>query len=147
MTSERQFSLLPECSDEIRSLLHGFEVISGELTNFANGGKAAIGDLVFLDVSPNGVDGIEFGRVGRQACHGDMAVLSLQPGLNLVAAMRSGTVPDDQQRSCDLTFERAEKFDDLLRADRAGKETEIELPERQAGNGRQLLPGKAALKD
>ena len=49
MTSERQFSLLPECRDESRSPLHGLEPVAGELANFANGGKAQVGDKTLID--------------------------------------------------------------------------------------------------
>jgi hypothetical protein len=60
--------------------------------------------------------------------------------------MRGDTVPDDQQGALDLMLERSDKRNDLLGANGTGKETEVELPERQAGNGRQLLPVETVLE-
>ena len=60
--------------------------------------------------------------------------------------MGGDAVPDNEQRPLGLALERCQKFDDLLGADSARKETEIELPEGQSSNRRKLLPGKAVLE-
>jgi len=147
MTSERQFGLFPECRDEIRSPLHGLEPVAGELADFANSGKAQVGDFMFLEIGPDGLDRIELRRVRRQARHGDLPVLFLQPCLDQARAMGGYPIPDDEQGLLDLAPERTQEFDDLLGADGAGKEAEVELPERQAGDRRELLPGEAVLQD
>jgi len=147
MTSERQFSLLPECGDEVWSFLHGFEAIGGELTDLANWGKAEICDLGFLEESPDHLEGVAFGSVWWQACYSDMPFLFCQSILDFATPTRSDAIPDSQRRARDLTFESAEKFDDRFRADRAGEGTEIELPERQTGDCRQMFPGETVLKD
>ena len=146
MTSERQFGLLPECGDEVRFPLHGFEAIASELANLADRIQAEVGDLVCLQVAPNGLDRIEFGSVGRQTGDGKMTALFLKPGAYLATAVDGCAIPDDQERALDLALEGAEEFDDLLRANGAGKEAEVELPERQSGDRRQLLPGEAVLQ-
>lgn len=147
MTSERQLSLFPERSDQCWSPLHGLEPITGELTDLADCVEAQIGNLMLLEIGPDRFNRIEFGGVSRQACNRDMSVQFFQPGANLAAAMDRSAIPDDQQRPLDLTLERAEKFDDLLGANGAGKEPKVKLREGQTGNGRELLPGKTVLKN
>ena len=147
MTSERKLCLLPERGNQRWSALHGFEPITGELTDFADGVEAQIGNLMLLEIGPDRFNRIEFGGVGWQARHRNMSVQFFQPGADLAAAMNRCAIPDDQQRLFDLTLKRTEKFDDLFGADRAGKESKVELREGQPGNGRKLLPGETVLKN
>ena len=142
MTSERQLSVFPERANERWSPLHGLEPITGELTDFADGVEAQIGDLMLLEIGPDRFNRIEFGGVGGQVRNRDMFVQLFQPGVDLAAAMDCRAIPDDQQRFFDLTLERTEKFDDLLGANCARKEAKVELRKGQTGNGRELLPGK-----
>lgn len=135
MTSERQLSLFPECSDQRWSPLHRLEPIAGELANFANGVEAQISDLMLLEIGPDRLNRIELGSIGRQACNRNMSVQVFQPRVEFAASMDGGAIPDDQQRLLDLALERAEKFDDLLGTNGPGKEPEVELREGQAGNG------------
>ena len=74
MASERQLSLFPERANERWSPLHGLEPITGELTDFADGVEGQIGDLMLLEIGPDGFNRIEFGGVGRQARNRDMSV-------------------------------------------------------------------------
>ena len=147
MASERQLSLFPERANERWSSLHGLESVAGELTDFADGVEAQIGDLMLLEIGPDRFNRIEFGGVGRQARNRDMSVQFFQPGADLAAAMDCRAIPDDQQRFFDLTLERNEKFDDLLGANGARKEAKVELRDGQTGNRRELLPGKAMLEN
>ena len=147
MTSERQLGLFPEGGDECGAPLHGLEPVAGELADLPDGVQAQVGDLVFLQIGPDRLDRIEFRRVGRQAGDSDVAVQFLQPCLDQTRAVRGNAVPDDQQRPLDLALERTEEFDDLLGADGTGEESEIELPEGQPGDGRELFPGEAVLQD
>ena len=72
MTSEGQFSLFPESGDQMRSALHGFEAVTGELSALANGIEAQVGDLVFFEISPDGPNGIEFRRIDGQPGNGNI---------------------------------------------------------------------------
>jgi len=146
MTSKSQFGLFPKGGDEVRSTLHGFEAVTCELADLTDGVAAQVGDLMLLEVGPDRLNRIELRSVGGQSGHGHRSVLIFQPSLDLVAAMRGDTVPDDQQGALDLMLERSDKRNDLLGANGTGKETEVELPERQAGNGRQLLPVETVLE-
>ena len=147
MTSKSQFSLFPEIRDQREAFLHGLEPIAGELTDFADGVQAQMGDLILLEVSPDGLNRIEFRDIRRETRDRDMAVQLFEPGREFSAAMNRGAVPDDQQRLFDLALERTEELDDLFGADSTGKESEVELPERKPRNRRQLFPGEAVLKD
>lgn len=147
MTSKSQLSLFPERGDQRWSPLHRLEPIAGELADFANGAEAQIGDLMLLEIGPDRLNRIEFRGIGRQARNRKMAVQFFQPGVEFSAAMDGSAIPDDQQRFLDLTLECTEKFDDLLGTNGPGKEPEVELREGQAGNGRELLPGEAVLKN
>lgn len=147
MTSERQLSLFPERGDQRWSALHGLEPIAGELTDFADGVEAQIGNLMLLEIGPDRFNRIKFGGIGRQARHRNMSVQLFQPGADLAAAMDRRAIPDDQQRLFDLTLEGAQKFDDLLGTNGAGKEPKVELREGQTGDGRELLPGETVLKN
>jgi hypothetical protein len=147
MTLESEFCLFPESGDQGGFALHGLEAVSGELADFANGVQAQVGDLVFLQVGPDGFDRIEFWGIRRQTRDSDMAVQLFEPGIELAAAMNGSTIPDDQKRLRDLTLERAKEFNDLLGTNGTREEAKVELPERQAGNGRELFPGEAVLKD
>src|SRR5258706_2863566 len=146
MTSERQFSLLPKSSDEMRSPLHGLEAIARELADFADGVEAQVGDLMFFKVGPDRLDRVQVRGIGWQLVPSKVALLLFKPSLDLAAAMGRDTVPDDQQRPLNLALERAEEFDDLFGTDGIGKEAEVELPEGQPSNRRKLLPGKAVLE-
>src|ERR1017187_317419 len=61
--------------------------------------------------------------------------------------MRGQAVPDDQQRFADLTPQGVEELDDLRTLDGSGKEPEVEAPEGNAGNDRELMPVKVILQD
>ena len=147
MPSEGQFSLFPERSDQRWSPLHRLEAVAGELADFADGVEAQIGDLVLFEIGPDRLNGIEFRGIGRQARNRNMAVQLYEPGVEFSAAMDGSTIPDDQQRLLDLALEGTEKFDDLLGANGPGKEPEVALREGQTGNGRELLPSEAVLKN
>jgi len=146
VTSETKFSLFPETDDQMRSSLHGLEAVACELADLTDGAAAQVGNLVLLEVSPDRLNRIEFWSVRRQAGNGQRSILMLQPRVDFAAAMDRCTIPDDQQGALDLTLERGQKLNDLLGANGAGKETEVELPEGQAGNGRDLLPVETVLE-
>jgi len=76
---QRQLGLLPERLDQVRPALHGLQSTTREVTDLSDRGRAQVGDLVLLQVGPDGLDGVELGRIGRQCSNGDMPVLLLQP--------------------------------------------------------------------
>jgi hypothetical protein len=95
MTSERQFSLFPKCGDELRSPLHGFKPIAGELADFGDSFATQVGDLVRLEISPDCLDRIEFRRIRWQPRDGNMSFQFFESGSDLAAAVGRHTVSDD----------------------------------------------------
>src|SRR6266550_4574209 len=147
MTLNRQFGLLPERGDEPRSALHGFEPVAGEGAHLADAVQAEIGQLALLHVAPDVLDRVEFRRVRGQSFQDQVPVERFDIVLDDPAAVRRQAVPDDQQLATDLLSQRVQEFDELRAADRASVEAEIEVPETDAGDDRQLLPVEAVLQD
>src|SRR5690606_6053101 len=146
MTSDHQLSLLPEGRDDLWSALHRFEASSGVALDLVDRLGAEIGELSLLGVAKEVFDGIEFGRVARQALEDDLVVERFDVVANEPASMRGQTVPDDQQFRTDLRPERFEEFHQLRASDRTTEETEVEPPEGHAGNQRELVPVEAVLQ-
>ena len=67
----------------MRTALHGFEAVTGERSDPADGVAAQIGDLVLFEVSPGGLHGVEFGCIGGIASNREVAILPLQPSTYL----------------------------------------------------------------
>ena len=134
MTSNRQFGLLPERGDELRSALHRLEPVAGEGADLADGVQAKIGQLALLHVTPDVFDRIEFRRVRGQAFQDQVSVERFDVVLDDAAAVRRQAVPDDQQLAANLLGRRLQEFDKLRAADRAGMEAEIEVPKTDAGD-------------
>src|ERR1700693_394902 len=147
MTSDRQLCLLPERGDEPRSTLHGFQTVACKGADFTNSMKAQIGQFALLHVSPNVFDGIELRSVCRQPFENDVAGECFDEVLDDAATMRRQTIPDDEQLAVDLVGERLQEFHELGTTDRTGVEAEVEAPEAQAGDYRQLLPVKTVLEN
>ena len=125
MTSKWQRGLRPERGDELRSALHGLEPVASKGADFADGLQAQIGQFALLHVAPNVFDGIEFGRVRRQAFENNMSTDCFDEALDHPAAVRRQTIPDDEQLAVDLVGERLQEFHELGTTDRTGVEAEV----------------------
>src|SRR5580658_2670412 len=146
MTLNRQFCLLPERGNELRSTLHGLEPIAGEGADLTDGVQAQIGQFALLHVAPDVFDRIEFRRVGWQSFQDQVSVERFDVVLNHPTAVRRQAIPDDQQLAANLLVKRLQEFDELRTPDCAGVQAEIEVPETDAGDHRQLLPVEAVLQ-
>src|SRR6266852_5851439 len=147
MTLNCQFGLLPERGDELRSPLHRLEAVACKGAYFANGVQTEIGQLALLHVAPDVLDRIEFRRVCGQSFQDQVSVERFDVVLDDTTAMRRQAVPDHQQLAANLFGQRVQEFDELRAADRAGMEPEIEVPETDAGDDRQLFPVEAVLQN
>jgi len=147
MTSNRQFGLLPERGDESRSALHRPEPVACEGPHFADRIQAQIGQLAVLHVAPDVFDRVEFRRIRGQAFQDQVSGERFDVVFNHSATVRRQAVPDHQQLAANLLDQRLQEFDELWAADRAGMKAEIEVPEADPGDHRQLLPGEAVLQD
>jgi hypothetical protein len=140
-----QFGLPPKRGDERRSALHGFQAITGEAAELVKIGRAEVGKLMLLQITPNVLSGVELGRVARQRFNLNGAVEPVKIAAHQAAAMGRQSVPDDEQLTLDLSFEGAQKLDDLRAFDRAGKQTEVEAVKGNPSDRRQLVPVEAVL--
>ena len=147
MTLNRQFGLLPERGDELRSALHRLESVACEGAYFADSVQAKIGQLALLHVAPDVLDRVEFRRVSGQSLQDEVPVERFNVVLDEAAAVRRQAVPDDQQLAANLLGQRLQEFDELRAADRAGIQTEIEVPVADASDDGELLPVKAVLQN
>src|SRR6267378_2830400 len=101
MTSSEQFCLLPQRSDQRASALHRAQMSAGAMLEIAEVTSAEVRHGVMLEVTPDVLDGIELGSVGRQILQGDAAVESVEILLNQRRAMCLQAIPDDQQLLAD----------------------------------------------
>src|SRR5712691_3178521 len=147
MTLNRQLRLLPERGNELWSTLHGFETVACKGADLTDGVQAQVGQFALLHVSPNVFDGIELRSVCRQPFENDVAGERFDEVLDHAATVRRQTIPDDEQLAVDLVGERLQEFHELGTTDRTGVEAEVEAPEAQAGDYRQLLPVKTVLEN
>src|SRR5579862_898356 len=106
-----------------------------------------VGHRMVLQVSPDALDRIELGCVGRQVFKGDCATLCLNVLADEFGAMSLQAIPDDQQLLADRCLKGLQELDHLRRADRAAVESEVKAPERDPGDHRELLPAEAVLQD
>lgn len=144
--SQHQLSLLPESTNQLRSVLHGLEPATGEVADLGQIGRAQVGDFV-LQVRPYSFDRVELRGIRRTERDGDATILLVEPLAHLATFMRAHTIPHDQQLFADLPLESGEEFDDLLALYGTRNETEVEAPPGQPGDGRHLLPCEALLDD
>src|SRR5450755_93091 len=144
---ELQFCLLPESPDEGRASLHGAQAIARSALQVVEVCSAAVGEFVVFEMAPDVFGRIQFGRVGRQLLDLNGAVQGLQVFAHERRAMRSQSVPNDQQWLADLLAEGMKELDDLRPLDGAGKEPEVKAAEGDSGNNRQLAPVEVILQD
>jgi len=101
---------------------------------------ADVGKLVLLPVPPDVFHRIKFRSVARQVLGLDVAVGVADELLYERATMCRQTVPNDQQRTMNVTHQRLEEVDHLGSADPLGIEPEVEVAKGDAGGRRKLLP-------
>jgi hypothetical protein len=144
---ELQLSLLPERPDQGRTSLHGAQAVARSALQVVEVCGAAVGELVVLEMTPDVFGRIQFRGVGGQLIDLHCAGQLLQVLAHDRRAMGSQSVPDDQQRLADLLPEGMQELDDLRTLNGAGKESEIEAPEGDSGDHRQLAPVEVVLQD
>lgn len=101
---------------------------------------------MLLAIAPDVFDRIEFRCIGRQTLQMDAAMLLGDVVPDQAAAVRGQAIPDDRQRSADVLLEMFQKLDHPRSFDAAGEEAEVEIPNRDAGDGRKTLPVEGILQ-
>jgi len=97
-------------------------------------------------IAPDVFHRIEFRRVGGQKFQLNGCALSGDIFAHQPAAMSGQAVPDDRQPTANVPLKMFQELDDLRGFDAARKETEIEVPDRDARNSRKALPVERVLQ-
>jgi hypothetical protein len=118
-----------------------------EVADLVDGAQAEIGQFAPRHVAPDVLDRAQFRRVCGQSFQDQVSVERFDVVLDDPSAVRRQAVPDDQQFAANLLGQRVQELDELRIADRAGMEREIEVPEADPDDDRQLLPVEAVLQD
>lgn len=142
LTLEAQLSLFPAGADDLGAAAHATQGGGGVKAQLPAVLDEEIGDLVFLEVSPEVFDRIEFRGVGGQAFEPEASAAAGEGLLDRFAAVDRGAIPDDQQLARDMTEQRLEELGGLGAADTAFVDAEVEPEERQPGDDRQLVPAE-----
>ena len=101
---------------------------------------------MLLAIAPDVFDRVEFRRIGGQALQMDAPVLLRDIFPDQPAAMRRQAVPDDREPSAEVLLEMFEELYHLRGLDTAGKESEIEIPNGDACDGRKTVPVEGILQ-
>ena len=106
-----------------------------------------VGQFVMLPMRPEVFDRVELGCIGWQVLQVDGALLALDILAHQPTAMCLEPIPDDQKFSVvQMSPQRFEEGDDLRRPYRALHQFEVDVPEANACDRRQLFPGEAVLQ-
>jgi hypothetical protein len=74
-------------------------------------GRTMIRELAGLDVAPQGLNGVQFGGIGRQALDREPGALSGDVGAHAATGMGAEPVPQqDDPPAAEVAFERAQKW-------------------------------------
>ena len=66
MTCSEQINLLPEGGYQRRPALHGSQIAAGPMSHIAEIASTVVGHGVMFEISPNALDWVHVGCVGRQ---------------------------------------------------------------------------------
>lgn len=102
---------------------------------------------MLLAVTPDILHRIEFRGISRQALHFDGSGLLGDIVSHQTAAVCRQAIPNDRQLARDMPSQVAQEQDHLGSFDAPGKELKVEVPNRNAGNGREALPVEGILQD
>ena len=142
LTLEAKFSLFPASADDARAAAHSAQSGGGVQAQLPTMLDEQIGDLVFLEVSPEIFDRIELGSIGWQPLQPEAPVAAGEGLLDRFAAVDRGAIPDDKQFAWDMAQQRLEELGGLGTADAAFINPEVEPIQRQPGDDRQLVPAE-----
>lgn len=147
MTLGPKISLGKAGENDLRSATHAPQRGCGIATQFPSVAYDEITDLMFLEVRPQILGGIEFRRVGRQGGYLQTPLRGGHELFDQLTAMNGRSIPEDQKRRLQMAQERFEEFDDLRTLDGARMDLEIEIPESDPRDDRKTLPAEGLLDD
>lgn len=116
--------------------------------------RTDVGHFLSLDVSPNGLEGIQLGRISGQSFHAEPMSLTAQIFVHEAALVRRQTVPNQSRLlAAEVAFEILEERDQAFRGITAGTRLKIQpaapsVPaETQGGTDRKRFPGERMDQD
>jgi hypothetical protein len=139
--------LFPEGDNQAGAATHPEQRFAGVGTEFPEVLGAEVWERVLLPVAPEVLDRVELGCVTREPLDEQAIVVSLNELLYEPTAVSRETIPDDEELAGHVPQQVFEEHDDLGALDGSGEEPEVEVPDRDAGNGRQQVPVEVELKD
>src|SRR6185312_2322986 len=101
---------------------------------------------MLLAISPDVFHRVEFRSIGWQALQMNAAVLLGDVILYQAASVRGQAIPNDSQSAANVLLEMFQKLDHLRSLDAAGEESEVEIPDGDARDGRKTLPVEGILQ-
>jgi len=146
VTFSPKFSLFPECSDQLGAATHPGQGLATSLAQLGQVARAEVGQLALYEIAPDVFGRIEFRRIGGQRLDPDFPIQAIQIVLHQTAAVNGCAIPNHRELAADVPLEMFEELNDLRALDRAGVESEIEVPESQTRNHRKALPVEVVLQ-
>jgi hypothetical protein len=145
VTLRPQFSLRETGEDNLRSPSHATQSGGRIAAQFPRVAHHQISDLMFLEMRPQVLDWIEFGRVGGQCFHHNLSLSAGNEIPDQPAAVDRSSVPKDQEWRSHVTPQCFEEFDNLRTFDSARMNLKIEVPQCYARDDRKTLPAESLL--
>ena len=102
---------------------------------------------MLLPVAPNVLDRIQFRRIGGEVLHPQSPALFGKKIASELAFVGRQAVPDDQQRSGNVTQQGLQKVHHLRALDGALLQSEIEVEESDSGGCRDRVPVEVVLQN
>ena len=102
---------------------------------------------MLLPVGPDEFHRVQFRRIGRKVLLLNPALQTSDVVLDQPTAVPRQTVPHQQQRQAQVSYQGLKKVQHLRLLDRTGIQTKVEVPQREPGGYRQALPVEVVLQD
>ncbi len=143
-----ELGLFPEGCDESLSALAAPEFGPREGAELREILGTEIRHLVLFPVRPEVFDRVELRSIGREEFKLNLAVLGVNPCAHQTAGMDLQTIPDYEQLAADqVPPQVSEEVEDLGGTDAALDQLEVDVPEGDTSDGRELVPGETVLQD
>ena len=133
---------------------HSFEAVPDGAIDALEIIRADVGHFLAFDISPKGLQGVQFGRISRQSFHAEPTSLTAQIFVHEAALVRRQTVPHQSRfLSAEVTFEILEERDQAFRGITAGASLKVQTAtpsvpaETQRATDRKRLPGERMDQD
>jgi hypothetical protein len=115
----KQTGLHPTRRNDVWAMLGALELVAGSRLQLGEIVRAEVRQRMTFEPSPQIFDRIQIGSVGRQERYLNMPICTVQVIPYQFRPVRLETIPDNQKRLLEVSFEHLEKFDGLFFFDAA----------------------------